>query len=115
LFPGFLADTQKLYKVYLRQLVLGHCLPIQRSLQSLRLIQSDLANASGWIVDPDSTTLGECNLSQRRPLLAITPRDGSPALIYTVGNAPLSIWRSPVLVRCSPAFDLDGRPSGGSY
>ncbi|QNJ14577.1 hypothetical protein SynA18461_01942 [Synechococcus sp. A18-46.1] len=83
--------------------------------RTLRLIQADLANASGWIVDPDSTTPGGCGLSQRRPLLAITPRDGSPALVYSLGNAPSAIWRSPVLVRCGPAFDLDGRPSGGAY
>ena len=83
--------------------------------RTLRLIQADLANASGWIVDPDSTTPGGCGLSQRRPLLAITPRDGSPALLYSVGKAPSAIWRSPVLMRCGPAFDLDGRPSDGAY
>ena len=76
--------------------------------RTLRLIQADLANASGWIVDPDSTTPGGCGLSQRRPLLAITPRDGSPVLVYSVGDAPSAIWRSPVLMRCGPAYALDG-------
>ena len=83
--------------------------------RTLRLIQTDLATASAWIVDPDSFTSDGCGLSQRRPLLAITPRDGSPALVYSLGNAPSAIWRSPVLMRCGPAFDLDGRPSGGVY
>lgn len=83
--------------------------------RTLRLIQADLATASAWIVDPDSTIPGGCGLSQRRPLLAITPRDGSPVLVYSVGDAPSAIWRSPVLMRCGPAFGLDGRPSGGSY
>ena len=83
--------------------------------RTLRLIQADLATASAWIVDPDSTTPGGCGLAQRRPLLAITPRDGSPALLYSLGTAPSAIWQSPVLMRCGPAFDLEGRPSGGAY
>ena len=83
--------------------------------RTLRLIQHDLATASGWIVNPQSTTPGSCGLSQRTPLLAITPGDGSPALLYSIGNAPSAIWRSPVLMRCGPAFDLDGRPSAGAY
>ena len=78
--------------------------------RTLRLIQHDLATASGWIVNPQSTTPGSCGLSQRTPLLAITPGDGSPALLYSIGKAPSAIWRSPVLMRCGPAFDLDGRP-----
>ena len=83
--------------------------------RTLRLIKDDLATASGWIVDPDSSTPGGCGFSQRKPVLAITPRDGSPALLYSIGKAPSAIWRSPVLMRCGPAFDLDGRPSGGAY
>ena len=83
--------------------------------RTLRLIQDDLADASGWVVGPDSTTITGCGLSERRPLLALRQRDGYPAVAYSVGQAPSPIWRSPVLMRCGPAFDLHGRPSGGAY
>ena len=83
--------------------------------RTLRLIQDDLADASGWIVAPGSTTVSACGFSQRQPLLALRQRDGSPAVAYSVGQAPSPIWRSPVLMRCGPAFDLNGRPTGGAY
>ena len=90
-----------------------HTRRLQR--RTLKLIQDDLANASGWLVGPDRTHVTGCGLSRRRPLWALPPRHGSLAVVYSVGQAPSPIWRSPVLMRCGPAFDLNGRPSGGAY
>ena len=35
-------------------------------------------------------------------------------ITYTVGSPPISIWRRRVLLRCGPAFGLDGEPSVGA-
>jgi hypothetical protein len=35
-------------------------------------------------------------------------------ITYTAGSPPSPIWRRRVLMRCGPAFGLDGEPSGGA-
>jgi len=35
-------------------------------------------------------------------------------ITYTVGSPPSAIWRRRVLMRCGPAFGLDGEPSTGA-
>jgi hypothetical protein len=35
-------------------------------------------------------------------------------ITYTVGLPPSAIWRGRVLMRCGPAFGLDGEPSRGA-
>ena len=83
--------------------------------RTLALVKDDLDRASSWQVRPESSRVWPCALAGRQPRLAITPRDGSAAVLYSVGAAPSPIWRGPVLMRCGPAFSLDGRPSAGAY
>jgi type II secretory pathway pseudopilin PulG len=83
--------------------------------RTLALVKADLRQAASWQVDPNPLQQWACGLSGRRPLLAIQPRNGSELVLYSIGSAPSAIWQSPVLMRCGPAFDLDGRPSAGAY
>ena len=83
--------------------------------RTLALVKHDLDRASSWQVRPDSSRIWPCALAGRQPQLAIFTRDGSAAVVYSIGAAPSSIWRGPVLMRCGPAFTLDGRPSAGAY
>lgn len=76
--------------------------------RTLELVKGDLARASSWRVDPDASDPWPCALAGRQPKLAITPRDGSDLVLYSLGTAPSAIWRGAVLMRCGPAFDLHG-------
>ena len=82
--------------------------------RTLELVKSDLERASSWRVDPDASEHWPCALADRQPKLAITPRDGSDPVVYSLGSAPSSIWRGDVLMRCGPAFDLQGGIRSGS-
>ena len=83
--------------------------------RTLALVKQDLNQAVTWQIDPSPSADWPCSLAGRRPLLAIQPRNGSELVLYSIGSAPSAIWQSPVLMRCGPAFDLDGRPSAGAY
>jgi len=82
--------------------------------RTLELVKSDLERASSWRVDPDALEHWPCGLADRQPKLAITPRDGSDPVVYSLGPAPSVIWRGDVLMRCGPAFDLQGGIRSGS-
>lgn len=79
--------------------------------RTLDLVQDDLRSSISWEVAPVASADWPCSLSGRQPLLAIQFRQGTPSVIYSLGQAPSSIWVGPVLMRCGPAFDLQGRPS----
>ena len=83
--------------------------------RTLALVKGDLRQAASWQLDPNPQQRWACGLSGRRPLLAIQPRHGSNPVVYSLGTAPSAIWQGQVLMRCGPAFDLNGRSSGGSY
>ena len=83
--------------------------------RTLALVKDDLDRASSWQVRPESSRTWPCALAGRQPRLVISPRDGSVAVVYSIGAAPSPIWRGPVLMRCGPAFTLNGRPSSGAY
>ena len=74
--------------------------------RTLELLKGDLERASIWQIDPDASADWPCALAGRQPKLAITPRDGSDPVVYSLGSAPSAIWRGDVLMRCGPAFDL---------
>ena len=82
--------------------------------RTLELVKGDLERASSWQVDPAPSGSWPCALAGRRPQLAITPRDGSDPVVYSLGPAPSPIWRGAVLMRCGPAFDLQGGIREGS-
>ena len=83
--------------------------------RTLALVKQDLNQAVAWEIDPAPSADWPCSLAGRRPLLAIQPRNGSNFVVYSLGTAPSAIWEGQVLMRCGPAFDLNGRSSGGSY
>ena len=82
--------------------------------RTLQLVKGDLERASSWQIDPDPSGRWPCALADQQPRLAITPRDGSAPVVYSLGSAPSAIWRGDVLMRCGPAFDLRGGIRSGS-
>ena len=85
----------------------------ERAIQqrTLALIQNDLARTTRISSDPQREQHA-CGLSGRLPLLHLTTAAGP--ITYSVGAAPSGIWRGQVLMRCGPAFGLQGEPSLGS-
>ena len=87
--------------------------------RTLELIRAELAIGSGWEVDPAVSHEWPCGMAGRQPVLAIG-LDGSniklssQTIVYSVGAAPSPIWRGQVLMRCGPAYGLNGviRPEG---
>ena len=86
----------------------------QMQRRTLELVKGDLERASTWQIAPDPSGSWPCALAGRQPKLAITPSDGSDPVLYSLGPAPSAIWRGSVLMRCGPAFDLQGGVRSGS-
>ena len=88
-----------------------------RQRRSLELIREELGSAHGWMVDPPVSNRWPCRMNGRRPVLAIATQQadaqarGDRAIVYSVGSAPDAIWRGEVLMRCGPAYSLDGVPN----
>ena len=82
--------------------------------RTLALVKQDLNQAVAWEIDPAPSADWPCSLAGRRPVLAIQPRNGSNFVVYSLGTAPSAIWEGQVLMRCGPAFDLNGRSRPGS-
>ena len=87
--------------------------------RTLELIRDELAIGSGWEVDPVISNQWPCGMAGREPVLAIglesrKSQASTQAIVYSVGAAPSAIWRGQVLMRCGPAYGLDGviRPDG---
>ena len=87
--------------------------------RTLELIRDELAIGSGWEVDPVISNQWPCGMAGRQPVLAIgldgsNSRASAQTIVYSVGAAPSPIWRGEVLMRCGPAYGLDGviRPDG---
>ena len=87
--------------------------------RTLELIRGELAIGSSWTVDPAVSHQWPCGIAGRQPVLAISLDSSNSlasaqAIVYSVGAAPSPIWRGQVLMRCGPAYGLDGviRPGG---
>ena len=81
--------------------------------QTLELIRGELAIGFGWEVDPTPSHQWSCRMAGRQPVLAISldPSNSlasTQTIVYSVGAAPSPIWRGQVLMRCGPAYGLDG-------
>jgi len=79
--------------------------------RTLELVKHDLAQATAVSETPELEQHG-CSLAGRIPVLHL--RTAAGPITYSVGAAPSAIWRGRVLMRCGPAFGLDGLISGGS-
>lgn len=75
------------------------------------LVQSDLRRATAISERPELAEAA-CNLGGRKALLHLKTPAGP--ITYSSGRAPSDIWRGDVLMRCGPAYGLDGalNPSG---
>ncbi len=76
----------------------------------LALLRGDLQRATQ--VDLALGSGAACALGGRNPVLQLQTPAGP--ITYTVGSPPSAIWRRRVLMRCGPAFGLDGEPSAGA-
>lgn len=99
------ADGQGLQRLVRRQ----RQALLQRRL--IELLRSELLRA-------EAVTLGAapgaaCALGGRTPVLQVQLRAVAP-VTYSLGPAPSAIWRPQVLMRCGPAYGLDGEPSSGA-
>ena len=84
----------------------------QAAERALALLRSDLQRATDVASSAGpSGQSAACNLSGRAVLLHLQTAKGP--ITYSVGRAPEPIWRGQVLMRCGPAFGLDGSPSQG--
>ena len=85
----------------------------QRSEQRrlLALIESDALAATALSADPDPQT-SLCSMAGPEPVLQLTTTAG--VITYSRGASPSSIWRGEVVMRCGPAYGLDGLLSAGA-
>ena len=85
----------------------------ERALQrrALALVAADLALAKA-VSEMPQLEQHSCSLADRLPVLHLSTSVG--AITYSVGPSPSAIWRGQVLMRCGPAYGLDGQLSSGS-
>lgn len=79
--------------------------------RTLGLVRSELELARSWQTGVAAGAGAECSLGGRTPVLGLA-RDGRQ-ITYSVGTAPSRIWRGRVLMRCGPAYGLEGELSPG--
>ena len=79
--------------------------------RTLELVKADVQRATAVSVAPELEQHG-CSLAGRLPVLHLSTAAGT--ITYSVGAAPSGIWRGQVLMRCGPAFGLDGALRAGS-
>jgi type II secretory pathway pseudopilin PulG len=77
--------------------------------RTLELVRGDVLRAEAISAHPERESHA-CPLAGRRPVLHLRMAAGA-AVTYSVGAAPSGIWRGQVLMRCGPAFGLDGVPN----
>ena len=85
----------------------------QRSEQRrlLALIESDALAATALSADPDPQ-LSLCSMAGREPVVQLTTTAG--VITYSWGASPSSIWCGEVVMRCGPAYGIDGLLSAGA-
>lgn len=80
--------------------------------RTLALLRSEILRAERLELGPSLALQPACSLAGRRPVLHL--QTGQGTISYTLGAAPSPIWRGQVLMRCGPAYGLDGELSAGS-
>lgn len=86
--------------------------------RALELVRSELQRAEAVTLQAGAAPLpAGCSLAGRAFVLQLQGRDRSgqsAAVLLSRGAAPSSIWRGDVLMRCGPAYGLDGEWSEGA-
>jgi len=78
--------------------------------RTLALLRTELGAAERWEA---ATGVGAaCNLSGRAPVVQLEVEGRK--ITYSLGAAPSPIWRGRVLMRCGPAYGLEGELSSGA-
>lgn len=80
--------------------------------RTLALLRSEILRADRLELGGNLTLQPACSLAGRRPVLQLRTAEGT--ISYTLGTPPSAIWRGQVLMRCGPAYGLDGEPSAGN-
>ncbi|MFM7314633.1 MAG: prepilin-type cleavage/methylation domain-containing protein [Cyanobium sp.] len=80
--------------------------------RALALLRSEVLRATRIELGSTSLLMPACPLSGRRAVLQLQIPQGT--VTYSLGTAPSPIWRGNVLMRCGPAYGLDGEPSAGA-
>jgi prepilin-type N-terminal cleavage/methylation domain-containing protein len=78
----------------------------QQQQRVLALVRTELLRSESISLTP-AQEAHACDLAGRSPVLHLSGASGS--ITYSVGAAPSGIWRGVVLMRCGPAYGLDGR------
>lgn len=78
----------------------------QQQQRVLALLRTELLRSERISLTP-AQEAHACDLAGRSPVLHLS--GGSGSITYSVGAAPSGIWRGVVLMRCGPAYGLDGR------
>ncbi|QPN64746.1 prepilin-type cleavage/methylation domain-containing protein [Synechococcus sp. CBW1004] len=80
--------------------------------RTLALLRSEILRADRLELGESPGLQPACSLAGRRPVLQLQTARGT--ISYTLSPPPSAIWRGQVLMRCGPAYGLDGEPSTGS-
>jgi prepilin-type N-terminal cleavage/methylation domain-containing protein len=83
----------------------------QQQQRVLALMRTELLRSERISLTP-AQEAHACDLAGRSPVLHLSGASGS--ITYSVGAAPSGIWRGVVLMRCGPAYGLDGRTNPAS-
>jgi prepilin-type N-terminal cleavage/methylation domain-containing protein len=78
--------------------------------RALALIRADLERATAVVSQDEGPLPVSCGLNGRTPVLQLrtTMASGDGIVTYSVGAPPSGIWEGRVLVRCGPAYGLEG-------
>ena len=76
--------------------------------RALALVKAEVAMATA-VSETPQLEAHACSLAGRQPVLHLSTAAG--AITYSVGAAPSAIWRGQVLMRCGPAYGLNGQLS----
>ena len=80
--------------------------------RTLSLLRSELLRADRIELGGGQQLRPACALTGRQPVLHLRMPQGTVS--YSLGAPPSAIWRGQVLMRCGPAYGLDGEPSSGA-
>jgi type II secretory pathway pseudopilin PulG len=80
--------------------------------RSLDLMRRELMQASRLELAGGPGLPSPCPLSGRTAVLQLLTPAG--VIVYSLGAPPSAIWRGQVLMRCGPAYGLQGEVSAGS-
>lgn len=80
--------------------------------RTLALLRSEILRSERLELGASLALQPACSLAGRRPVLHLHTDQGT--ISYTLGAAPSPIWRGQVLMRCGPAYGLDGELSAGN-